>query len=90
MNISFEKLVGQNIRAIIPSFGSMKPQVVKLHGVEAGGLWVESQQATNDMLTKISVQASPKTVVMFVPYHQINVVFATLDSPSLNEAAFDV
>lgn len=84
-------MVGQNIRAIIPSFGSAtKPVVVKLHGVEAGGLWLESQQATNDMLTKIGVQASPKTFVLFVPYHQISVVFATLDSPSLNETAFDV
>jgi hypothetical protein len=55
--MNFEKMIGQNIGAIIPSFGSNKVlQIVKLHGVEAGGLWLESQKATNDFLTKIGAQ----------------------------------
>jgi hypothetical protein len=89
--MNFDKMVGQTIGAIIPSFGSNTVlQFVKLHGVETGGLWLESQKATNDFLTRIGAQAAPKTAVFFVPYHQITLVIASLDSPSLNEKSFGV
>jgi hypothetical protein len=88
--MNFSEMIGQNINAVIPYFGSSTLQPLKLHGVEAGGLWLESQKATNDFLTKIGAQTVPKTLVFFVPYNQIVFVLGSVEAPSLNEKSFDV
>ena len=88
--MNFSQMIGQNIRAIIPYFGGTTLEIVTLHGVETGGLWLESQKATNDFLTKIGAQTAPKTLVFFVPYNQITFVLGSVETPSLNEKSFDV
>jgi hypothetical protein len=58
--------------------------------VEAGGIWVESQELTNAVLQTLGVAAAPKTLVMFFPYHEIYVITTAIDGPSLDEKAFGV
>jgi hypothetical protein len=61
---------------------------VKLLGVEAGGLWIESQAITNAVPQTFEVASSPRTPVFFLPYHEIAVVFHYLPERALDEKAF--
>ena len=54
---------------------------VKLIGVEAGGLWIESQDLKIAILRNAG-SSSWSNPVFFVPFARINVVAATPDSSS--------
>ncbi len=64
-----EEMVGQEIVALIPFFDRVKLQSLKFHGVETGGIWVESQRITEQMLKKAGVTMAPKTVLFFLPIY---------------------
>ncbi len=85
-----EEMIGQTIVALIPLIDKEEFQEVKLHGVESGGLWIESQKITNWLLRRKGLASAPKTLVLFLPYHQITFVMSALDVPSLSESAFGV
>jgi hypothetical protein len=85
-----QKMIGQTIVASVPAIGGVKLQKLKLHGVESGGLWVESQTVTNALLTRVGVSAAPKTMIFFLPFHQISFLIESLNVPSLSEKAFGV
>jgi hypothetical protein len=85
-----QNLIGQTILALVPSIHGTDLQKLKLHGVENGGLWIESQELTNVFLSRVGAQTAPKTMVFFLPYHQISFVLGSLDVPSLSEKAYGV
>ncbi|MGA2772114.1 MAG: hypothetical protein ABSG26_14965 [Bryobacteraceae bacterium] len=82
--------VGQPISMLIPFIHQTALQKVNLLGVEAGGVWIESQTFTNAVLQKLGVPTSPKTSVLFVPYHGIGLGLFSIDQPALDEKAFGV
>ena len=86
---SLKKLIGQDI---VTSILFLKPelQVVKLHNIEASGIWIESQFLTNYFLNALGQQSAPKTAVFFVPFSQIEYVMSTVDYPALSEKVFGV
>ncbi len=85
---SLHGLIGSTIRAMIPIWSpDQTPQDFKLHGVEAGGLWLESQDLTDKLLSDLGIAAAPKTVVLFVPYQHIHFVVGLVDQSSLSEEA---
>jgi hypothetical protein len=87
--VQFSELVGERILLVAPKLlGETTIQEVKLIGVEAGGLWIESQFITNSLLQSIGKAASPKTMVVFVPYQEITFAMTSIDGPSLDEKAF--
>jgi hypothetical protein len=88
--MQLSELVGQVVLAIIPKLHPSTIQKVKLLGVESGGIWIQSQAATNAILQIIGTPSAPRTLAFFVPYHEIQIVMHSLDEPSLNEKAFDV
>ena len=88
MNLS--QLVGTRVLVLIPSLHRTDYQWVKLHGVEVGGIWIESQDLTNLFLQSSGVATAPKTPLFFLPYHQVSLVVGTLDAPALDEKAFGV
>jgi len=45
--------IGQEIALLIPTIHPIKFQAVKLLGVEAGGVWIESQTLLNLVLKNI-------------------------------------
>ena len=81
-------LIGTSILAWIPQLHPTDYVTVKLHGVEAGGIWIESQDATNAFLQAAGRVSTVKTPAFFVPYHGIIVMIRTIDSPALDEKAF--
>lgn len=64
-----------------------RPAVVKLIDVDSGGIWVESQDATEHWLTELKKTSSPKTLVWFLPYAQISWILGSEDYPALSEKA---
>ncbi len=85
-----KSLVGETILAMVPMLDRVEFQELKLHGVEDGGLWVESQKLTNQFLQKIGSPAAPRTAVLFLPFHEIRLVLSSVDVPALGEKAFGV
>lgn len=83
--------VGQEILTLIPYIAD-PPKLVRviLHGVEAGGVWIESQTLTNTLLATLGASAISKTPVTFLPYHQITCFVSSVDVMALNEKAFGV
>jgi hypothetical protein len=82
--------IGSTVLAVIPGIDKTKVQKIKLHGVEAGGVWIENQSLTNAFLEFLGVSSAPKTLVLFVPYTAIAAIYAALDEPALNEKSFGV
>lgn len=85
---SLNKLIGTKI-ALSFKLGE-RMTWVKLHAVEAGGIWVESQPLTNMILQLSDSPAAPKTAVFFLPFSTIGSVASSLDEMSLGEKAFGV
>jgi hypothetical protein len=88
--VKFEDYIGQQIKLFIPRISGTVLQDVKLLGIEASGLWVESQTMTNAALEILKVATAPKTFVYFFPYHEIAYALAPIDAPALQEKAFGV
>ena len=76
--------VGEQIAILIPRFDDARYHRVKLNGVEAGGIWIESQEFTDEVLgTRLG---APKTLVLFVPYNEIAYAVGSISEPSLKTA----
>ena len=88
--MNFEKMIGQHILVKINRIDQTKYQDVKLLGVEAGGLWIESQTLTNAMLQAMQIPSAPKTAAFFFPYHEISFAISAIEGPSLDEKSFGV
>jgi hypothetical protein len=76
--------VGENILAFIPSV-SEEAEVCKLHAVEVGGLWLESQMLTETYLKLLNSTSAPQTPVFFLPYGAIGWIMAPSPTPALAE-----
>lgn len=87
---SLKEMTGQTIHAFIPHFDPKKIRPYKLHNVETSGLWLESQEATDTILEYAGVQTAPKTLVLFVPFHRIELIFGSTDVPSLSEKGLGI
>jgi hypothetical protein len=78
----------QEISMLIPLISKTQFQRVKIRGVEAGGIWIESQTLTNVTLASLALQTAPKSLAFFFPYSAITFGFVGIEGPGLNEAAF--
>ncbi len=77
--------IGQPIILLTPFLHPTKLQKVLLRGVENGGIWIESQPLTNQILEKFGAATAPRTAIFFLPWHQVSFVMDSLDVPSLSE-----
>ena len=81
-------MIGEVIIVRIPLLGAESMELVKLHGVEAHGIWIESQQFTDRMMEKFHLSSSRTTPLVFIPFDKIDFIVASLDSLSLSESSF--
>ena len=88
MTPSLEELIGQSVVIRSIPINETRPALVKLLSVENGGVWVESQEATDHYLSEIGRQASAKTLAWFLPFAQIAWIMGSSDYPALSEKAF--
>jgi hypothetical protein len=80
--------IGEQILVRSNVLHAEQPQIVTLRGVKFGGIWVESQEMTNDLLARVGAPSSPATPVMFLPFAQILWILASYPGQSLQEKAF--
>jgi hypothetical protein len=85
-----KSLVGEIIMARIPALDKEEIVLVKLHMVEATGVWIESQDYTETVMSRCKIAASRTTVLMFVPFAGVSFILGSIDSMSLSEKAFGV
>jgi hypothetical protein len=67
-----------------------KPVFVKLIEVEAGGIWIESQVKTNEILKYLNAASAPRTPVFFLPFAAIAWISYWIEGPALSEESFGV
>lgn len=85
---TLESMVGEVVIARIPLLDSEGMMLLKLHGVEASGIWLESQDFTNQLMEKFRFVSSRTTPLVFVPFDKVDFIIGSLDSLSLSESAF--
>jgi hypothetical protein len=81
-------MVGEIIIARIPLLDADSTMLVKLHGVEINGIWIESQDFTNALMEKFHFFGSRTTPLIFITFDKIDFIIGSLDSVSLSEPAF--
>jgi len=86
--MNFSDLVENHIYLQLPRVSPVKFHKFMLRGVEAGGLWVESQEVINSVLREAGVATSPKKALIFFPFHEISLASVSVDETSLDEKAF--
>jgi len=84
---ALKNMVGEVIIAQIPVLDRQELSLVKLHGVDANGIWIESQEFTESMMKKLKLTTSVTTLVLFVPYPGIDFIVGSVDSLCLSERA---
>lgn len=85
-----DAMIGEQIAVLCPMFDKIVLQQMTLHAVEQAGIWVEHQDSTNRLLATLKIQSTPRTVVFFLPWHEIRMIWGSFDAPALNEKAFGV
>jgi hypothetical protein len=83
-----KSMVGEMIIVRIPILDPEEMSLVKLHGVEASGLWIESQGFTDSMMKKCQLSSSITTPVLFVPFTSISFIVGSERTLALSESAF--
>jgi len=71
---SLKSMIGETIVASVPTVSRQGMVSLRLHGVEANGIWVESQAFTDAMLQRFSVVASTTTLILFIPFQRIDYI----------------
>jgi hypothetical protein len=84
---SLKSMVGEMIILRVPALES-EETLVKLHAVEASGIWIESQDFTDAMMKKLQLTASATTLVLFLPFQSIEFIVGSKNSLCLSERAF--
>jgi hypothetical protein len=85
---SLASMVGEVIIVRIPLLDAEGMTLVKLHGIEDHGIWIESQDFTTDLMERFHFSSSRTTPLVFVPFAKIDFIIASIDSLSLSEPAF--
>jgi hypothetical protein len=83
--MSLDQYVGTNIMVKIPDWKGNEIVSVKLAGIEAGGIWIESQDFMEEFLAGTQHAMTAKTLVVFVPYARILAIYVMLDVPWISK-----
>ncbi len=78
--ISLAQLIGTNILTKIPDWKGNEIVTVKLVGVEAGGIWIESQDFMENFFAGTTHTMALKTLAIFMPYSRILAIYAFTDT----------
>jgi hypothetical protein len=83
---SLKEQEGETITILSPFFHATTLQKVRLVRVENAGIWIENHKWTMEQLKKtFGVSATPKTMIFFLPWHQISMILGSWDVPSVSE-----
>ena len=86
--MTFKELIGKTITIATLENGELAFTHPTLRGVESGGIWVSSDELTNQLLRGLGAQAAEKSPVVFLPYHSFLMAVAAEDKVALDEKSF--
>ncbi|HEV3317637.1 MAG TPA: hypothetical protein VG488_11730 [Candidatus Angelobacter sp.] len=73
--MNFSELIGEQVFVHSPIFKAGQNCIVKIVGVEAGGIWVESEVLSKTLNDTVKVTVEEGTLqsdaVFFLPFHAI-------------------
>ena len=78
-------MIGEFIVARIPALDKEGMVFVRLHKVEASGIWIESHTYNQEMLERFDMPISTTTLILFVPFAAISYVVASVETIALSE-----
>lgn len=83
--IQLRKLVGREIIVAFRIFNSqVQPTEATLLGVETGGVWIESQEATDLLLEKMKKDMLERTPIFFLPFSAIAFIVELRNVPAIS------
>ena len=85
---SLETMIGEKLNFSMRWANGRRQLVAKLLAVENGGVWIESQVVTDDLLKLLNVPASPRQPVLFVPFAAIECIVSSVEGPALSASSF--
>jgi|GEM_PF-2000831 hypothetical protein len=83
--LNLRELIGQEIHTVVPFISPTTITVFTLYGIEDSGIWVESQTLDEVILDAFKVASAPKKIVVFLPWHEIRMIYGFRAGPSLSE-----
>lgn len=83
-----KSMVGETIIVRVPILDPEEMSLVRLHGVDANGIWIECQDFTDALMKRCRLATSVTTPVLFVPFTSIEFILGSVRSLSLSESAF--
>jgi len=82
---------GEMIVILSPFFDNVKLQKVRLVRLEDAGIWVENHEYNMEVLAKrFGISSSPKSMVFFLPWHQIVMILGSLDAPTFSKESLGI
>ncbi len=78
-------LVGQTVGMLVPTLEANQTIRVKIHAVEASGVWIESQMMIEKMLATLGKTYGAATPLFFLPFSSVGYIVASIALPSLSE-----
>ena len=87
---SLRALVGELIIVRSPSLCLDDMTRVRLHRVEPEGIWIESQEFTDETMKRCNIATSERTLLQFVPFARIDYIFGSVPGTCLSEEAFGI
>jgi hypothetical protein len=85
---SLTEMIGDLIVTRIPVLDKENKIVVRLHKVEEGGIWVESQAFNEAMLEEYEMPVSVTSLLLFIPFSGIEYIISSIHTIALSETAF--
>jgi len=82
--MNFESLIGKRISFSLSLDPNSALVVATVRGADLGGVWVEYQTITDQILKSLDISMLEKTPLMFIPYSRIMFAFASNDVPSIS------
>jgi hypothetical protein len=85
---TLRSMTGEMIVVRIPVLDAEDMILVRLHKVDAHGIWVESQQFSESILKRVGVTFSRTTIILFIPFHKVDFILSSENMFCLSETAF--
>ncbi len=77
MEIELRSLIGHRVIVMGPRFiDNEKLESVKLLAVEEAGIWIESQEAVDNLVGRLQKRPSTAGLAFFIPFSQITTIAA--------------
>jgi hypothetical protein len=86
--LEIKSLEGTIVAGVFRPIHPTLVKVVRLHKVEEYGIWIESQELTNSVLSRLGVSSVPETPVVFLPWSEVGMIVSTAEGVALSEKAF--